>query len=186
MTTWKRGRKILANKMKGLTSDLGKFLTTVAGDPPQRINGQAFFLARSANLVPAAMVQNLRHNKILHSEVYFLNICNEETPKVPNLEKIKVEKLGSGIYSIIARFGFMEEPKIAVIFALCQGQGIHIDMKDASFFLGREKLAIGAKRGMSKWRAHLFLILSRNAMDAASFFDIPTNQVIEVGTQLEL
>lgn len=186
MTTWKRGSKILASKMKELTADLVEFLATVAADPPQRITGQAFFLARSANLVPMAMVQNVRHNKILHSEVYFLNICNEEAPRVPNLEKIKVDKLGSGIYNIIARFGFMEEPKISVIFALCQGQGMRIDMKDASFFLGRQKLTISSRPGMSKWRTHLFLFLSRNAMDAAGFFDIPSNQVIEVGAQLEL
>lgn len=186
MITWEHGRKILAEKMVGLTSDLREFLAAVAGDPPRRVPGQAFFLTRSHNLVPAAMVQNLRHNKILHNEVYFLNIRTEEIPRVPNLEKIEVERLGSGIYRIIAHFGFMEEPNIAVIFALCQGQGLRTELKDASFFLGREKLSIGAKPGMSNWRSRLFLILSRNAMDAAGFFDIPSNQVIEVGAQLEL
>jgi KUP system potassium uptake protein len=172
--------------MQGLTTSLRDFLAAVAKDPPQRVPGQAFFLARSHNLVPAAMVQNLRHNKILHSEVYFLNIRNEEIPRVPSREKIEMERLGSGIYRIIAHFGFMEEPKIAVIFALCQEQGIRTELHDASFFLGREKLSIGAKPNMSNWRAHLFLILSRNSMDAAGFFDIPSTQVIEVGTQLEL
>lgn len=186
MTTWKRGCKILADKMRGFTTDLEEFLARVAVDPPQRISGQAFFLTRSSDLAPVALVQNLRHNKILHSEVYFLNICNEEIPRIPNFEKIKVEKLGLGIYRIIAHFGFMEEPKIAVIFALCKDQGINIELKDASFFLGREKLAISAQPGMINWRAHLFLILSRNAMDAGSFFDIPSNQVIEVGAQLDL
>jgi len=186
MVTWEHGRKILAEKMKGLTTDLGEFLTAISRNPPRRVSGQAFFLTRSHNLVPAAMVQNLRHNKILHSEVYFLNIRTEDIPRVPNLEKIEVEKLGSGIYRIIAHFGFMEEPNIAVIFALCQGQGLRTAMKEASFFLGREKLSIGDRPGMSNWRAHLFLFLSRNAMDAAGFFDIPSNQVIEVGAQLEV
>jgi KUP system potassium uptake protein len=186
MTTWEHGRKILAEKMTALTTSLGEFLAAVNQQPPQRIPGQAFFLTRSHDLVPAAMVQNLRHNKILHSEVYFLNIRTEEIPRVPNLEKIEVEKMGSGIYRIIAHFGFMEEPKIAVIAALCKSQGIRVELKDVSFFLGREKLSLGATPGMSSWRAHLFLILSRNAMDAAGFFDIPSSQVIEVGAQLEL
>ncbi len=186
MTTWKQGRKILAEKMKVLTTSLDEFLATVPKYPPERIPGQAFFLTRSHNLVPAAMVQNLRHNKLLHSEVYFLNIRTEEIPRVPNLEKIEVEKLGSGIYRIIAHFGFMEEPNIAIIFTLCRSQGLRISLKDASFFLGREKLSLGVKPGLSQWRARLFLLLSRNAMDAASFFDIPADQVIEVGAQLEL
>ena len=186
MTTWEQGRAILAGKMRGLTTDLGDFLTMIANEPPQRVTGQAYFLTRSYNLVPAAMVQNLRHNKILHSEVYFLNIRTEEIPRVPNLEKIEVERLGSGIYRIIAHFGFMEEPNIAMILALCQGVGIRTELKNASFFLGREKLSLSTKPGMSSWRAHLFLILSRNAMDAAGFFDIPSNQVIEVGAQLEV
>ncbi len=186
MVTWKRGREILAAEMQNLTTTLRDFLAMVANHPPQRITGQAFFLTRSHNLVPAAMVQNLRHNKILHSEVYFLHIRTEEIPRVPNLEKIEVEKLGPGIHRIIAHFGFMEEPKIALIFTLCKSYGLEITLKEASFFLGREKLAIGDKPGMSSWRAHLFFFLSRNAMDAAGFFDIPSDQVIEVGAQLEL
>jgi KUP system potassium uptake protein len=186
MITWERGREILASKAKGLTANLDEFLEMVEREQPQRIDGQAFFLTQNHDKVPMAMVQNLQHNKILHSEVYFLNIRTEEIPRVPNFEKIEVEKLGSGIHRIIAHFGFMEEPKVAVIFALCQGQGVNIEMKDASFFLGREKLAIGARPAMSLWRSHLFTFLSRNAMDVAGFFDIPTDQVIEVGAQLEL
>jgi KUP system potassium uptake protein len=186
MLTWEQGRKILAAQMKGLTTDLDKFLAMIADDPPQRIPGQAFFLTRNHDLVPTAMVQNLRHNKILHSEVYFLNIRTEEIPRVPNFEKIELEKLGGGVNRIIAHFGFMEEPKIGVIIGLCQGLGVNVDMKEASFFLGREKLAISDKPGMSRWRAYLFLFLSRNAMDAAGFYDIPSDQVIEVGAQLEL
>jgi len=186
MLTWERGREILASRMKGLTMDLADFLTMVANDPPHRIPGQGFFLTRSHDLVPAAMVQNLTHNKILHSEVYFLNIRTEEIPRVPNFEKIEVEKLAPGIFRIIAHFGFMEEPKMSTIFALCRGQGIKVEMKEASFYLGREKLAIGPRPAMRSWRAHLFLFLSRNSMDAAGFFDIPSNQVIEVGAHLEL
>ena len=186
MVTWDKGRTILAEKMKGLMPVLEIFLENLVSDPPRRIPGQAVFLARSHNLAPPAIIQNLAHNKTLHSEVYFLNIRTEEIPRIPNLEKIETEKMGSGIYRIIAHFGYMEEPKMALIFALCKGQGINIDIKKASFFIGREKLIVSDKPGMSRWRAYVFLYLSRNSIDAASFFDIPHKQVIEVGTQLGL
>jgi KUP system potassium uptake protein len=186
MITWEQGRRILGGKMASLTEKFSDFVARVTSDPPQRINGQAFFLTRSHDLVPMAMVQNLRHNKILHSDVFFLNIRTEEIPRIPNFEKIEVEKLGAGIHRIIAHFGYMEEPKMATIASLCKGQGINVELKEASFFLGREKLAVGKKPLMGRLRAQLFLFLSRNAMDAAGFFDIPSDQVIEVGAQLEL
>jgi KUP system potassium uptake protein len=186
MLTWEQGREILARKMRGLTPRLDEFKKMLARTSPQRINGQAVFLTRSHDIVPAALMHNLKHNKILHSEVFFLNIRTEEIPRVPNFEKIEAEKLGAGLYRIIAHYGFMEEPKINTIFALARGKGVNLDMKEASFFLGREKLSISEHPEMWRWRSQLFLFLSRNAMDAAAFFDIPSDQVIEVGVQLEL
>jgi len=186
MVTWKQGREILGNKMRGLTPRLEEFKKMLAKNPPQRINGQAVFLSRSHDIVPAALMHNLKHNKILHSEVIFLNIRTEEIPRVPLIEKIEVEKLGAGLYGIIAHYGFMEEPKISTIFSLSRSKGVSLDMKEASFFLGREKLSIGEHPVMWRWRSQLFLFLARNAMDAAAFFDIPPDQVIEVGVQLEL
>jgi KUP system potassium uptake protein len=186
MVTWKQGREILGNKMQNLTPRLEEFKKMLAKNPPQRINGQAVFLSRSHDIVPAALMHNLKHNKILHSEVVFLNIRTEEIPRVPLIEKIEVEQLGAGLSCIIAHYGFMEEPKIGTIFALSRSKGVNLDMKEASFFLGREKLSIGEHPVMWRWRSHLFLFLARNAMDAAAFFDIPSDQVIEVGVQLEL
>ncbi len=186
MLTWEQGREILGNKMRSLTPKLDEFKEMLANNPPQRINGQAVFLTRGHDIVPAALMHNLKHNKILHSEVVFLNIRTEEIPRVPNFEKIEAEKLGAGLYRIIAHYGFMEEPKIDTIFALSRSKGLNLDMKEASFFLGREKLSIGEHPEMWRWRSQLFLFLARNAMDAAAFFDIPSDQVIEVGVQLEL
>ncbi|MDG4476313.1 potassium transporter Kup [Thiovibrio frasassiensis] len=186
MLTWEQGREILGNRMRSLTPKLEEFKEMLISTPPQRINGQAVFLTRGHDIVPAALMHNLKHNKILHSEVVFLNIRTEEIPRVPNFEKIEAEKLGAGLYRIIAHYGFMEEPKIDTIFALASSKGLNLDMKEASFFLGREKLSIGEHPEMWRWRSQLFLFLARNAMDAAAFFDIPSDQVIEVGVQLEL
>ncbi len=186
MLTWEQGRRILGIKMRDLTPRLDTFKKMLADHPPQRIKGQAVFLTRSHDIVPAALMHNLSHNKILHSEVVFLNIRTEEIPRIPLVEKIEAEKLGEGLYRVIAHYGFMEEPNITTIFALSRNKGVDIDMGQASFFLGREKLSISDHPAMSRWRSSLFLFLARNAMDAASFFDIPPNQVIEVGIQLEL
>jgi KUP system potassium uptake protein len=186
MVTWKQGREILGTKMRSLTPELDQFKKILADTPPQRINGQAVFLTRSHDIVPAALMHNLKHNKILHSEVILLNIRTEEIPRIPIIEKIEAEELGEGLFRIIAHYGFMEEPKIGTIFALARSKGVIVDMQEASFFLGREKLSISDHPKMWRWRAHLFLFLARNAMDAAAFFDIPSNQVIEVGIQLEL
>ena len=186
MLTWKQGGEILEVKSQQLTSSVSDFLARVEEERPERIKGQAFFLTRSHDIVPVAMLQNLRHNRILHAEVFLLTMRNEAIPRVPNFEKIEVEKLGQGISRIIAHFGFMERPDIATIFTLCRDQGLDVDLERASFFLGREKLTVGERPVMSRWRSNLFRFLSRNAMDAAAFFNIPADKVIEVGARLEL
>ncbi|QGY41705.1 potassium transporter Kup [Pseudodesulfovibrio cashew] len=186
MITWRRGSEILAVKSRKLTSSVNDFLARIGEERPERIKGQAFFLTRSRDIVPVALLQNLRHNRILHAEVFLLHIRTEEVPRVPNFEKIEVERLGSGICRIVARFGFMEQPDIDIIFSLCKGQGLDVDLDRASFFLGREKLTVGENPAMGRWRSNLFLFLSRNAMDAVGFFRIPSDKVIEVGARLEL
>jgi KUP system potassium uptake protein len=186
MLTWKQGRQILANQIKNLTPVFKEFKKSLESNPPQKISGQAIFLSANPDIVPAALIHNLKHNKILHSEIAFLHIKNEEIPRVPNLEKVAVEKLGSGFYRIIAHYGFMEEPKIDNILVLSHEKGLEFKMESASFFLGREKLSIGENSGMSRLRKNLFLFMSRNAMDPAAFFDIPPDKIIEVGVQLQL
>jgi len=185
MVTWEDGREILRNKIRGLTPKLEKFKEILAKDQVQRIKGVAVFLTGNHDLVPAALMQNMKHNNILHSEVIFLTVGTEEIPRVSNFEKIEVEKLGAGIHRIIAHYGFMEQPNIDTIFALSRDKGLKLEMKDASFFLGREKLGISNIPKMSRWRSNLFIFLSKNSLDASSYFGIPSKQVIEVGVQLD-
>jgi len=186
MLTWQDGSEILRNETGSLTPKLDRFREMLESDPPQRIKGLAVFLTRSHDIVPAALMHNLKHNKILQSNVVFLTIRTEEIPRVPNFEKIEIEKLGGGVYRIIAHYGFMEEPNIDTIFALSHDKGMHLETKEASFFLGREKLGISDHPKMSRWRSNLFIFLSKNSMDVSSYFGIPSNQVIEVGVQLDL
>ena len=186
MLTWEQGRKILADQFQTLTTSFGAFKKSLDANPPQRVNGQAVFLTGNPDVVPSTLVQNLKHNKIIHSDVAILHFKTENVPRVPNFDKVKTEKLGGGFFQIIAHHGFMEEPKIDMILALAHEQGLNFKLEEASYYLGREKLSIGPDPVMGRWRSHIFIFISRNSMDAASFFGIPPDQIIEVGVQLQL
>ncbi len=186
MLTWKQGREILATQLRNLTPVFHQFKDALESNPPQKVSGQAIFLTGNPEVVPAALIHNLNHNKIIHSEIAFLHFRTEDVPRVPNFEKVETEKLGGGFYRIIAHYGFMEEPKIQNVLALSHEKGMEFTLENASFFLGREKLSTGNNPKMGRWRTGLFLFMSRNAMDASAFFNIPPNKMIEVGIHLEL
>lgn len=186
MMTWKRGRDILANQVKDRTMTLEEFQKSIALDSPHRVNGQAVFLTGNPGVVPVALLHNLKHNKVLHSEIAFLHFQTERIPRVPNDRKVEVYKMGSGFYKITAHYGFMENPDIRNILSLAIEKGIDFKMEKISFFLGREKLTLGKKPAMSLWRIKLFSFMSRNALDVADFFHIPAGQVIELVVTLQL
>ena len=186
MRTWKKGRDLLSSQIRRITPSLDDFMKSIKLTPPQKVRGQTVFLTANPERAPQALVQNVKHNKVLHSDVVILNFKTEDVPRVPNFEKVEAEKIGAGFYRIIARHGFMETPKMDKILALAEEKGFDIKLENASFFLGREKLTIGDLPAMSRWRSTLFMFLSTNSLDASSFYDIPSNQVIEVGIQLDL
>ncbi len=186
MLTWRRGRGILAEQLAGLTPNFEDFRRDLEQSPPHKVRGEAIFLSGKREIVPAALIHNLRHNKILHSETVFMHFETEDVPRVPNSEKVAAEKLGGGFYRIVAHHGFMEEPKMENVIALAQEQGFDLTLEDASFYLGREKLSLAERGKMRRWRASLFLFMARNAMDASSFFSIPPKQIIEIGVRLQL
>lgn len=186
MLTWKQGRKILADQIKILTPSFDSFKKSLDENPPQRVNGQAVFLTGNPDVVPSTLVQNLKHNKIIHSDVAILHFKTENVPRVPNFDKVETKKLGGGFFQIIAHHGFMEEPKMDMILTLAHERGLNFKLDEASYYLGREKLSISTETKMSRLRSNLFIFMSKNSMDAASFFGIPPDQIIEVGVQLQL
>jgi len=151
-----------------------------------KIDSDAVFLTGNPYVTPVALAKNVKHNKILHRRTVLLNLQVEDVPRIPNFEKTQTEKLGGGFYRVVARYGFMEDPQVHSILTLAHGQGLDLDPDKASFYVGRESLVIAEKPAMMKWRASLFLFMSRNATDAASFFNLPSEQVIEVGVKLEI
>jgi len=151
MTTWKRGREILGERLRSQTESLEDFLSAVADHPPKRVSGRAVFLTGNPDAVPSALVHNLAHNKVLHTEVAFLHFRTDPSPRVPNLEKVEVTKLGNSFFRIVARYGYMESPSIRNVLSLAREQGAEFDPDTTSFFLGREKLKIGAKPHLPRW-----------------------------------
>jgi KUP system potassium uptake protein len=188
MLTWEKGRHILGEQLVNLSPSIESFAKSLEENPPQKVRGQAVFLTGNPDRIPQAIVQNVTHNKILHADVAILHFMTEDIPRVPNLEKVDAEKIEilSGFYRITAHHGFMETPKIETILSLAREKGVEIKLEHASFFLGREKLVIGDRPKMRRWRSNLFIFISKNSMDASSFFGIPSDQVIEVGVQFEL
>jgi KUP system potassium uptake protein len=186
MTTWKRGREIVGAQVKDHMLSFEQFQKTILTDTLHRVKGHAVFLTGNPNVVPAALLHNVTHNKVLHSEIVFLHFVTDNIPRVPNDQKIEMNKLGSGFHRIIAHYGFMEFPNVSNTMSLMREKGIDFKLENTSFFLGRATLLPGKGSRMNLWRRHLFAFMSRNATDAVAYYDIPSDRVIEVGVQFEL
>jgi KUP system potassium uptake protein len=186
MQTWAKGRHILAEQLHKIMPPVHQFIVDLASNPPTRIDNQAIFLSGTPYTVPVALAKNVKHNRIIHTRTILLHFRVEDVPRVPNLEKITIEKLGSGFHRIIARYGFMENPALDNALALARGQDLDLDMENTSFYLGCTQLVIGEIPKMARWRANMFIFMSHNAADAASFFHLPADKVIEIGVQLEI
>src|SRR5881409_1076546 len=186
MTTWQRGREILAKRMQEKTVALKMLLADLAAEPPLRVPGTAVFLYGTTDGTPPALVHNLTHNKVLHERIVFLTMVTEDVPHVLPAERVTVKPLGKGFYQVIARYGFMDDPDIEDVLAACQVKSLDIPIAGTTFFLGRETLVASDRPGMAQWRESLFAFMSRNALRATAFFKIPADQVFEVGAQVEL
>jgi KUP system potassium uptake protein len=186
MSTWKRGREILSKRLQEKSVPLNLLMADLAADPPLRVPGTAVFMSGNPGGTPPALVHNLAHNKVLHEKVVFLTVVTEEVPHVPASERVTVKHLGKGFVSVTARYGFMQDPNILDIIGRCGEKRVVIQLEGTTFFLGREDLVSTDRPGMARWRERLFVIMSRNALRATAFFQIPSTQVFEVGAQVEL
>ncbi|CAM3240179.1 potassium transporter Kup [Corallococcus sp. ZKHCc1 1396] len=186
MTTWKRGRDILAAKLRAASISLKDLLGSFGDHPPVRVPGTAIFMTGNPEGTPPALLHNLKHNKVLHEQVVLLTIIPEEIPHVAGVERVEVEPLEQGFVRVVARYGFMENPSIPDVLKRCREKGLQFQLMGTSFFLGRETLIPTKKRAMAGWREALFSWMSRNARSATAYFRIPPNRVVELGSQVEL
>ena len=186
LTTWAKGRQLMRQRLAESALPLAVFIKSVAKSV-HRVRGTSVFLSTSAETVPAALLHNLKHNQVLHSRVLILNVKVEEVPQVASEKRVEVHDAGSGFYRVILHYGFMEEVDIPRDLAAISTCGEPFNMMSTSFFLGRQKL-IASKRhaGMALWREKLFAWMLKSSESAMEFFRLPTNRVVELGSQLQI
>ena len=186
LTTWKRGRAILLDRLMQETMPLDLFISSIAASPPLRVPGTAVFLTSTEGRVPHALLHNLKHNKVLHERVVLLTVKSRDIPRVPLAERLKIEEFACNFRRLEAHYGFMEDQDIPALLEECGRRGTLFDMMETSFFVSRETLIPTVAPGMALWREKLFVSMSKNATKATEYFNIPTNRVVELGTQVEL
>jgi KUP system potassium uptake protein len=186
MTTWKRGREIMAERLQKGALPAEVFIADAARRGQMRVPGVAVFLNSDPRATPIALLHNIKHNKVLHETNVFMTIAVEEVPHVPREERVAVEELGHGFYRLIARYGFMQDPHVPRVLRSAAGKGLDVDPMAASFFLSRNTLLHSKRPGMAPWREKLFILMARNASRPTQFFRIPPNRVVELGMQVEI
>jgi KUP system potassium uptake protein len=186
MKTWMDGREILRKNIFADSLDLETFVNDVKQNPPQRVPGIAVFLGGNPRGVPKALLHNIKHNKVLHEQTIILYVKTEEIPKVSPESRVNVEYIGAGIYRIVASYGFSETADIPKMLQSLHFANLKFETMKTTYFLGREALVISGRRFMSIWRKRIFLFMSHNSLNATSFFHIPPNRVVELGSQREL
>ncbi len=184
LTTWKRGRKLLFEEIARKSIPMQVVLDDA--DNINRVHGTAVFLTGLGDGAPTSLLHNLKHNQVLHERNILLTVIVEDKPYVTKGNRILVNDMGKNFYRVRIFYGFMEMPDLPAALTLCTSWGLPFDMMTTSFFISRALIVSAPIPGMMKWRERLFLVLSKNAMNAADFFKIPTNRVIEMGTRIEI
>jgi KUP system potassium uptake protein len=186
LSTWKQGRALLATRFRERLFPLDRFLADVAKQPPHRVSGTAVFMTSNSDGTPPTLLHNLQHNKILHDRIILLTVVTMDTPTVAPDDRITVTPLQLGFYRVRVCYGFTETPDIPAALAQASLSGRPIVAGDTTYFLGTETLLATDRPGLPLWRERLFVLMSRNALRATTFFGIPPERVVELGMQVEL
>jgi KUP system potassium uptake protein len=186
MTTWRKGRTLLAQKLYAGNPSLADFLRSITENPPMRVPGKAVYLAGRTDTTPPALLNNLKHNKSLHSAIVILTVRTEPVPRVERDKKVEIEDLGNSFYRIFAHHGFMEEASVPYILALAREEGLDFKLEEVTFVLGRERLLQDRRPLMSSLRESIFGFVSHNTEGPTAYFKIPPDQVLEVGSQITI
>jgi KUP system potassium uptake protein len=186
MTTWRTGRRLVAERLNARAFPLEDFMAVIAASPPLRVPGTAVFMTAQPHGTPAALAHNLRCNKILHEHVIVLTVSTAQTPHLDVKDRIHVEPLGHGVFNVRVKYGFMEDPNVPEALIQARDLGAEMDADDLTFFLGRETIIVSRKQGMAVWREKLFVLMARNAVRATAFFRLPPERVVELGVQVEM
>ncbi|ALI06286.1 MULTISPECIES: potassium transporter Kup [Pseudomonas] len=186
MTTWKRGKQLLVERLDEGALPLPIFISSIRVQPPHRVQGTAVFLTARSDAVPHALLHNLLHNQVLHEQVVLLTVVYEDIPRVPPQRRFEVDAYGEGFFRVILHFGFTDEPDVPQALKLCHLDDLDFSPMRTTYFLSRETVIASKLEGMARWREILFAFMLKNANGNLRFFNLPLNRVIELGTQVEM
>jgi KUP system potassium uptake protein len=185
MLTWRRGSHVLAEKTRRTDVPLADLLASLERRPAeQRAPGTAVFLTADPEIAPPALLHNLKHNKVLHADNVILSVTTRDVPYVPKEQRVAITQLSPTFRRVVMSFGYMETPNIPQALPACRKQGWRFDVMQTSFFLSRRKTKIARASPLPRWQDHLFVTLTRFSDDAARYFALPTDRVVEIGTQV--
>jgi KUP system potassium uptake protein len=184
MLTWRKGSRILFDKTRRLEVPLDDLVTRLEKKPPHRVPGTAIFLTGDPTSAPTALLHSLKHFKVLHENNVILTIISADTPRVDPADRVTMDWVSKTFSRLTVRYGFMESPNLPKALAAARKLGWTFDIMSTSFFLSRRSVRASQKSGMPLWQDRVFIVLARNADDASSYFQIPTDRVIEIGTQV--
>jgi KUP system potassium uptake protein len=185
LTTWAKGRKLMRGRMTEVGLPLDIFAKS-ANNSTKRVSGTAIFMNSGSKGTPSALLHNIKHNKVLHERVVVLTVLIEDVPYVDEADRIETQELEDGFYRVILHYGFMEETNVPAALEKIDQCGGPFEMMQTSFFLSRQTLLTAEKPGMMIWREKLFAWMMRNAATPMEFFRLPTNRVVELGSQVEI
>jgi KUP system potassium uptake protein len=185
LTTWRTGRKLVLDRLHEGAMPIELFIRS-ATPSLKRVAGTAVFLASRPDDIPPALLHNVKHNRVLHQRILVLTVRPEQIPYVDDGMQATVQPLGEGFYRVILRHGFMEEVDVPAVLATLETCGEPFKSMDTSYFLARQTVIASDRPGMAIWREKLFAWMARNAESAMEFFRLPTNRVVELGSQLEI
>jgi KUP system potassium uptake protein len=186
MLTWRQGRTLLSQAMLSKSVPLEQMINLLETQKPHRVPGTAMVLTANRDIAPPVLLHHLKHNQVMHQQVILLTVQIKHKPFVPADERLEISHLNQGFIRVIAQYGYIQRPNVSEIIRLCKKEGVEIDKKQTSFYLGRETLLPTGPANMAVWRKELFAFLSRNAQNAIASFRIPPDQVVEIGLQLEI
>jgi KUP system potassium uptake protein len=191
MSTWKRGRTLVAAMLRDAGLPIELFIADVVRRQPVRIAGTAVFMTSNLGSAPPVMLHHVKHNKVLHERIILVSVLTEEVPAVPEAERVVSRDLGAGFFQVVAHYGFMEQPNIPALLESLEtregaGPRLSVQPLEVSYYLGRETLLSTGAARLATWRKKLFIIMSRNSTTASAFFGLPPNRVVELGAQIQL
>jgi KUP system potassium uptake protein len=184
MLTWRRGARILAAKTRKLETPLRDLIESLEKKPRPRVPGTAVFLTATPDSAPTALLHSLKHYKVLHESNVILTIITENVPRVAAKDRVEIESVGESFMRVVLHFGFMDTPNIPKALAIARKLGWTFDIMSTSFFLSRRAVRPDPRSGMPTWQDKMFVFLAQNADDASSYFQLPTDRVVEIGTQV--